>query len=169
MRVIFALIALVSLVACARQPIKIESTFDPETAKFINVPGKSTISGQLFLRRNDGIVVYGAGSSVTLIPQTTYSRERISKIYGQGKMVPVYLAPSFESEDAEYRRYQKTTKADGQGRFTFSNLSAGEYYVVGPVTWCAPSQYGCNTQGGSLMEHMTLKNNETKDVIMNGL
>jgi len=157
------------LASCAPPVVKLDATFNPEEAKFIKATGKSSITGQLFLRRNDGIVVYGAGSQIFLIPSTTYSRERMSKIYGTAKLRLAYFIPTFEGDDPLYREYTKATKADGQGRFEFSNLSAGAYYIVGPVTWCAPSRYGCDTQGGSLMENVVLGRDEKKEIVMNGM
>ena len=165
---ILAISLVLSLSACART-IKLETTFDPAQAAYINTKGKATINGQAFLRRNDGVVVYAAGSSVSLIPATTYAVERIGALYGAGKQVQVILPPKIEGDDPQYRTFTRTSKANGEGRFTFAEVAPGNYFMTTSVQWCVPGAYGsCITQGGSLMENITITGSERAEVIMNG-
>jgi len=148
------------LASCVSAP-KISSSFNPSDAAFIHQQGKGAIKGQAFLRRNDGIVVYAAGSDVVLIPKTTYSTERINALYGSGKIN--YYIPSPESPPG-FESATRQTKANGEGRFEFPNLADGDYYVVTKVTWMA----GNMPQGGALMERAQIRAGATAEIIMSG-
>ncbi|WP_156463951.1 hypothetical protein [Devosia sp. Leaf420] len=63
-----ALALALCLAACS--PTTLKSTFNATDAAFINQKGTGIITGQAFLRRNDGMVVYAAGSEVYLVPKT---------------------------------------------------------------------------------------------------
>jgi hypothetical protein len=79
----------------------------------------------------------------------------------------------FNDENPDYIRLTKMVKANGEGRFVFPDVAPGSYYLTGFVTWCIPNEYaanGCLTQGGALMENVTVTNATDKlDVVMNGL
>lgn len=149
------------LAGCVATP-QIQSTFNPAEAAFIHKPGRGSITGQAFLRRNDGVVVYAAGSRVTLIPRTTYSSERMQALYGGNRIAPLWRASI--PEPAGYSSYVREEKADGEGKFSFSGLADGEYYVVTTVYWMA----GYNQQGGYLMEPVTIRGGNAVNVIMTG-
>jgi hypothetical protein len=141
-----------------------------QQTQYINAKGKAQITGQLFLRRNDGVVVYGAGSQVSLLPATAYARERFSNIYASGKMHLGTTQIEFSDDNPDYHKLMKLAKANGEGRFAFTDVAPGSYYLTGVVTWCVPNEYGCATQGGSLMESVTVTSATDKlDVVMNGL
>nr|WP_319514672.1 carboxypeptidase regulatory-like domain-containing protein [uncultured Cohaesibacter sp.] len=158
------LLLIFALLVSACVPTReIESPFDPAEAMIIRQQGKATISGQAFLRRNDGMVVYAAGSTVTLIPKTKYTMERMFLIYGGAKLTR--YQPNFKNTPAEYYAYMKQTKADGEGKFTFESIAPGAYYIVVPVTW----NVGGIQQGGSLMEEIAVSGTDTEiNTIMTG-
>jgi hypothetical protein len=140
---------------------KINASFNAADAAFIYQQGKGGIKGQAFLRRNDGIVIYAAGSDVVLIPKTTYSTERINALYGSGK-INLYT-PSPESPPG-FEAATRQTKANGEGRFEFPNLADGDYYIVTKVIWMV----GNMQQGGALMEQAQIRAGATVEVIMSG-
>lgn len=137
--------------------------FIPAEASFINNIGKGAIEGQAFLRRNDGVVVYAAGSEVKLIPATAYAEERMTAIYGAAKIA--YWNAGFKNDDQSYYQYMKTTIADGEGKFAFKEIADGSYFVVTTVTWMA----GNVPQGGTLMERVTISGGSMQQVILRGL
>lgn len=148
------------LAGCVAAP-KINSTFNASEAAFIHQQGRGTIKGQAFLRRNDGMVVYAAGSDVVLIPKTTYSSERINALY-QGNKIN-YFVPSPASPPG-FEESMKKTRANGEGRFEFANLADGDYYVVTKVVWLA----GNASQGGALMEQVSIRQGSAVEIIMTG-
>ncbi|MDI7863214.1 carboxypeptidase regulatory-like domain-containing protein [Rhizobiaceae bacterium n13] len=150
-----------TLSGCVTAP-EPKSKFDPSEAAFIHAQGAGSITGQAFLRRNDGMVVYAAGSEVYLIPKTTYADERIAGLYRGAKFNGFVASP--KNTDPQYAAMMRKTKADGEGRFAFQGLADGSYYIVTQVFWKA----GDWTQGGSLMETATISAGNSISVIMSG-
>lgn len=171
MRLLLALCVGSLIWGCTRE-IKVETPFNVAEAQFINVKGKGQIEGQAFLRRNDGVVVYAAGSDVHLIPNTPYAEERLGLIYdgAQVKQISTTQARLIKipDEEPQYIALRRITKANGEGRFVFTEVSPGPYFVTTTVQWCAPSQYGCVPQGGALRERVRITGAEKASVIMNG-
>jgi hypothetical protein len=160
-----ALFASTLLASCST--VNVNSTFDPTAAAYITTQGKATITGQAFLRRNDGVVVYGAGSTVKLIPKTAYSDARIAAMFKGAKVAPADVITGTEvtvkNEDPQFAQYTRTTVANGEGRFTFPNVADGTYYVTAPVIWMVEVP-----QGGTLLGTVTVSGGSNADIIMNG-
>jgi len=51
--------------------------------------------------------------------------------------------------DSTVFNFKKTTVADGEGRFSFTDLGSGEYYVETLITWGIPTGHGIQTTGGN--------------------
>lgn len=149
------------LYACVSAP-QIRSQFDPEQAAFIHEKGPAILTGQAFLRRKDGMVVYAAGSKVWLIPRTTYSEERMAAIYGDRKINSYLL--KMPQTDPRYHEMVRETKADGEGRFQFEHLADGYYYVSTHVNW----EVDGSDQGGSIMETVRITGGKSAHVILSG-
>lgn len=149
--------------------------FNAAEAEFSRAKGVAVLKGQSFLRRNDGMVVYGAGSDVMLVPKTNHSEQALQNSFGGRKQRPEInlLGSNVLGNDLKldpgFQPFIRKTKADGQGNFTFENIPPGQYYVLSRVTWCAPSRYGCDQQGGDLMETITVTPTENVvTVLLNG-
>ncbi len=74
-----------------------------------------------------------------------------------------YFVPAPETP-AGYEAAMRKTKANGEGRFEFTGVADGDYYVATKVQWMA----GDIAQGGSLMEPVSVRNGATVEVIMTG-
>lgn len=155
--VIAGLCAVLSGCAAAPPPAPVAS-FNPAEASFSRAKGAAVIRGQAFLRRNDGVVVYGAGSEVMLVPKVPHTDEAMQKGFSGGKMrmeVKLFGANLMGNDfkfDPALDPFIRRTKADGQGNFIFEGVPPGPYYVLTRVTWCVPRQGSCDQQGGDLME-----------------
>jgi hypothetical protein len=62
--------------------------------------------------------------------------------------------------------YRKLTTADGEGRFEFDNLPAGEYYLTCSITWGVPSDLGVMPTGGIAYAKVTVRNGETVKAVV---
>ncbi len=139
------------------QTVQMQTPFDPAQHEFANKKGTATIAGQAFMRRNDGIVVYAAGSAVYLLPQTAYTQEIISKAAAYGSL-------NITNADQRLALYIKRTQANGEGRFSFTGVPDGSYIVGTNVNWMA----GDYQQGGDLMQVVTVSGGKSVDVILTG-
>lgn len=159
--------AFAALLLAGCSTVSVNTAFDPSAAAFIQTKGKATITGQAFLRRNDGIVVYGAGSTVQLIPKTAYSDARMTAIFKGAHEAPADpitgLPIAVKNDDPQFAAYTRTVVANGEGRFTFPNVPDGTYYITAPVIWNVQGP-----QGGTLLGTATVAGGQNVDVIMNG-
>lgn len=164
------------LAACTSQERLPVAPFNPSDAEYARRIGSATVRGQLFLRRKDGVVVYGAGSEVRLLPRIASTDAAMTSAFQGGKLrieALVFGANILGNDirlDPGIEPYTKRTRANGQGNFVFDGVAPGPYYVLGRVTWCAPSQSGCDQQGGDLLETITVAAaDKTASVVMSGM
>lgn len=157
MRIAFLapVLALAFMTGCV-QTYTIQTPFDPAEHAYAAKPGRAVVSGQAFLRRNDGMVVYAAGSRVYLLPNTSYVREiaaTASGAFGNARLA---------NGDQRLVQYSKVTQANGEGRFSFLGVPDGSYLVVTNVVWMA----GNYTQGGDITQLVTVSNGQNVDIVM---
>lgn len=165
----FALLAaVVALTACATQQVPIVrpvSVFDAAKANEMLQPGANTIKGSALMRQNGGSVVTCAGLEVALIPSTEYARERIEYLYGsvnKGSSTALGRV-KFTSTDPAYITARRSVICDSQGYFKFERVANGEFFLITSITW-KTNQY--NTQGGTLMQRVTIAGGEVKEVVL---
>lgn len=144
------------MMAACVQTVTVQTPFNPTDHEFASKPGQATVSGQAFMRRNDGIVVYAAGSRVMLLPASSYVRE----IYDASQKI--YGATTVENLDPRLLHYTKLAQANGEGRFSFSGVPDGNYLIATQVVWMA----GDLRQGGDLTTFVTVANGQSVDAIL---
>lgn len=94
--------------------------------------GTNMLTGQAFMVQRGGAVVYAAGRQVTLNPATSIGDEWWEKA---GR---TWTYREWDHPSPAFKRAQRTTTADAEGRFRFTGLAAGRYYVQTSVTWVIP-------------------------------
>lgn len=138
------------------QTVTLDTPFENSAHEFANKPGGASVSGQAFMRRNDGVVVYAAGSPVFLLPQTAYTNEMLNKSNaGYGNV-------NFTNADGRLVHYTRKAQANGEGRFTFPGVPDGPYIIVTGVTWMA----GDNRQGGDLTQRIAVSGGQNIETIL---
>lgn len=145
----------ISLTGCV-QTATIDTPFNEASVQYASGQGSATVTGQGFMRRRDGVVVYAAGSPVALAPKVAYTEEAMNKA------MAAPFGVNFTNSDPRLKKYVKKTQANGEGRFTFNNVPNGSYYACTRVTWMA----GDNSQGGELCETVNVSNGQNVDVIL---
>ncbi len=87
--------------------------------------GTARICGQAYLSVDDDKQQVASGDRVLLAPVTSYTEEAIK--------VKVMRGRNMVDPDPEAAKFEKHTKTDDEGRFCFTGLPAGEYYVVADI------------------------------------
>lgn len=150
-----------SMIPQVAPPAPLSAPFDASTLEWAKTPGTAAIEGQAFLKTRGGDVKYGAGNDVLLIPANAHTTEWFTRA--------VLAEERVQDLGTELAPYVKATTSDGSGRFRFSNVAPGEYYVVTTVTWEVPSgspYLGMSTQGGKVGMRVRAENGKTESVIV---
>src|SRR4051812_2922499 len=121
------------LAACATPPPPpqwhpVSKASEAEYQPYLRV-GTGALVGQASMVNRVGAVVKASGRIVFLDPATTVGQEwwnEAGKIWAHRSQTPP--SPSFG-------KARRKTKADAQGKFKFSGLPAGKYYVSAEITW----------------------------------
>ena len=95
--------------------------------------GPNVIQGEAVWRR-EGRTFSCAGQSVGLTPETPYTRERMTELYGSDeaatRTVAEVRARSAKAPTRDYRAYVRSTECDSRGRFVFHGLPDGGWFVI---------------------------------------
>ncbi|WP_457755432.1 hypothetical protein [Thermovibrio ammonificans] len=163
----------INLTSCATAQrevtVHLHSSFNPKEVAWFKKKGNNTLTGQAFLRTMGGQVITCAGQDVYLIPVSKYSSERIKAIYGNTTKAFVDILSyrnkniKFIPDSKEYFKFIKKTICDANGRFKFTNLPDGEYFLFTQVVWTVPV---LGPQGGVLMQKVRLSGGEKREVIL---
>ncbi|MCS6627454.1 hypothetical protein N0B44_31570 [Roseibacterium beibuensis] len=97
--------------------------------------GRASIEGRIDYRR--GGRGFDCTGSVGLTPDTPYTRARIRTLYGSTDRAAVpeaiVRARTVADPNADYRSYVRSTTCR-DGRFTFSGLPDGGWFIIAPVS-----------------------------------
>jgi hypothetical protein len=151
---------------------KMLTIFDANEFEKYSSKGSSSIKGQAFMKTAGGEVRYGAGETVYLVPLTSYTtelkpyiqKEQALNVYGRETSGTV--EKNLDGVDVRWRKYLKTTTADGSGNFEFSGLSEGEYYIQCPVFWEIPERVMNRNTGAVVSISTKLSKGEIVKVIL---
>ena len=158
-----AVAAAMTLSACATgpEPMSTVAVFDAAAFAWSTAPGANEISGRVAYA--GGGRSWSCAGSVGLTPETAWTRQRFQTLYGSTERaaIPaaVVRARSVTEASADYQAFVRSTSCDGQGRFHFDGLPAGNWFVITPVT-----------DGGGepvvLMRRVTTRGGQTTDVTL---
>lgn len=156
----YAIGLLVALSGClAYLPRDRQVPFDPAEFEPYGHTGTATVTGQAFLRTMGGDVRYAAGLPVLLMPNTYYTSEWFQ--------IVVLREENLKPADPEADKYTRQTIADGEGRFIFRDLPAGEYFAVCKITWAYPGYYGyAYYTGGWAYNSFKIDADETLNIVL---
>ena len=87
--------------------------------------GTARICGQAYLSIEDGQQHVAVGDRVLLAPVTAYTEEAFK--------VKVLRGRNMVDPDPRAAKFEKHTKTDDEGRFCFTDLPSGDYYVVADI------------------------------------
>jgi hypothetical protein len=152
-----ALGGIMAVTAAAGDPVKLDSTFNVDEVRFVKLQGDSTVTGKAFLKLADGTHKDCGGFNVELLPVAAYSTERIVKTYGndeQGQILMEQDPPKFTPDAPAYHDMLIKGACDLRGDFTFSNVPAGDYFVMAFIIWDDTSSPTPRKTGGGVMKRI---------------
>ena len=162
MRVYFVALAAALLSGCVTMtPPQWNPVSDATEAEYqpYLTGGTGSVTGQAFLTQAGGAVVTAAGRTVTLDPATSVGNE------WWGKAGKLWVFRALTPPSPGFAKARRTTVADAEGRFKFSDLAAGKYYVRTEVTWEVGDYVP--TQGGLVGQVVEVRDGKTSEVILN--
>jgi hypothetical protein len=112
------------IMSCARTYERQAEYIHEEYAPYAGT-GTARICGQAYLHLDGNAQHVASGDRVLLAPVTSYTEEafRVKVVRGRKMVDP----------DPDAVKFEKHTKTDEEGRFCFTGLPAGEYYVVADI------------------------------------
>jgi hypothetical protein len=163
-----------AVVACTAGPVlakdrryQMRSSFDPSEIIWAKAKGNAAIRGSALLRTRGGDVKSCAGTTINIIPQSTYASERMTHYYGSLEGGLSTQKESITTIDPVYEKTIIETVCDAQGNFEISGLAAGSYFVTAQISWEVPfSRYTTRREGGAMMRRIVLTEGETARVIL---
>lgn len=167
---VFSVVLAVTVVAlggCAAPrptPTFAYPAYDEADYAALPTSGSGVVRGQVFAKTVGGDVKKGAGSSVVLFPATRYGDARYHQEVVGGKR-------AVKAEDPGHLKFVRVKVADGDGKFEFTELPAGKYYVVSNITWSVPTYdrflgAGMQLQGGKVYRQIEVKDGAVTDAML---
>lgn len=116
-------------------PGPVRGVFNAEDFAWSTASGSASIDGRVDYRRNGQ--AFDCTGSVGLTPDTPYTRQRFRTLYGSTDRAAVpeaiVRARTVPDPNADYRSYVRSTTCR-DGRFSFTGLPAGGWFVIVPVS-----------------------------------
>lgn len=160
-RVIAASLLAAAAAACARAagPALREAPFVETEYTQYAYAGTGSITGQVVLRTEGGQTRPAAGSLVSLNPVTSYSTEWWNRTVVGGL--------NLRSADEREQKYLRTAVADEEGRFAFSELPRGEYFVVAALPSGPTATGKAGPSGAMVGQRVHLTEGGKVDLVLN--
>ena len=153
MKLATTLLSMALLVGCAAVK-RIPFPVDEYSA--LPTRGTAEVHGQAFLKTRGGDVKLAAGNEIRLTPATSYSRQwYVEKYLGRRKIEP---------HDPRLDEFIRTTIADADGRFKFTQVPAGEHFLLTHIFWHISSSSW--PEGGLVCTEISVPYGERVDVVM---
>src|ERR1700687_1180217 len=127
-----ALLVAVGLGAgCTFSPARHQVPFNEADYAPFAIDGTAVITGTAVATLKDGQTITALNEFVFLIPGAAYSREWFEQ--------EILAEHRIEGIDPRSLRFTRSATTDDKGRFTFSNVPPGDYYLTCTITWTVPS------------------------------
>ncbi len=121
--IVVVMVAMI-IISCARTYDR-QAEYIPEEYAPYAGEGTARICGQAYLTLDGTKQHVASGDRVLLAPVTSYTDEAF--------MVKVLRGRKMVDPDPEAMKFEKHTRTDSEGRFCFTKLPAGEYYIVADI------------------------------------
>ena len=138
-------------------PVEVRG-FDAAEVAYIREVGTNRIEGNAFLRQRNGGIVTCAGETVRLVPLGRFAKRyfRLRYVEQTPATVDFFDAPS-------YNEHVRETRCDSDGRFSFTRVAPGDYFVETTVSWYL---FSLGTQGGDIGYALQVRGDDTTEHIV---
>lgn len=163
-RFFYLLLVLASVVGCANKKYTLDAPFNEEAVVKQLKDGGNTVRGSGFIRQRNGGLVTCAGGVVSLMPITERARQWSETMTDgpNGGYVDLsgrgYVFPN----NPELFKFTRESRCDVAGKFEFSNVGDGDWFIFTRITWQIPG----GTSGGLTIVPIRLAGSRTIDVVL---
>lgn len=141
------------------QPVQHLAVYDESALAWANAPGTAVVTGQAFLKTLGGDVKYAAGNPVYMLPVSDYTTEWFDAVIVRGTSVT-------SAADTATGKFERVATADGAGKFRFTGVAAGKYYLWSAVYWSVASYGGLSQTGGQAYATITVAAGDSVNAIL---
>ena len=157
-----ALLLLVFLSNCKSSAIDQDFAFNSQEIAFFHTVGEGKISGEVIPELPAADRIYFKNRTVLLVPAGQYANERVKLLFGKDKFTRGFTR--LQDADPEYLRCTKQIKMTEEDKFTFSELSDGDYHILVDFHW----EEGGLTHQGYLRSFVQIRDGEEQHLIITG-
>ena len=126
---------------CASRPVEVRAVPDARDVATCPSGAGAPLTGTSFSRQRNGRLVFGAGRPVYLDPATRYSAA-VFRAIAEHQNKKSFFAAEKESgtvvPDPAMLKCRRTVQADAEGRFAFTDVPPGTWFVSSYVSWIKP-------------------------------
>ncbi|MGK5057316.1 hypothetical protein ACQ4WY_10265 [Janthinobacterium sp. LB2P49] len=165
LKLLFLSVLAVVLMGCSTpRPPVVMPEFQQAEYDALSKTGSGGVKGQAFMKTKGGEFKKAGGEKVTLRPKTEYARKLA--------MLPasLYKRQVVGTVSPKIRDYDRTTMADSEGRFEFTDVPDGTYYVTTNVSWSVfyPGAFTPveSKQGGTITTEVTVADSKVSTVML---
>lgn len=151
------------LSGCATQPTWTPLPYNEAEYAPYKKKGTGIVKGDVFAKTVGGDVKKGSGSNVYLMPATTFGDQRYKEAFVNGAVATV-------DADPRHGENVKKVQADIDGKFQFTEITTGKYYVFSSVFWeiqkwdSILGRYYSVRTGGNVIKQIDVTNGKTTEV-----
>jgi hypothetical protein len=145
--------------AHATGPAARETAFNEQEYAQYAYAGTGSITGQVMVRAEGGQIKPASGSQVSLNPVTSYSTEWWNRTVVGGL--------NLRSADEREQKYLRTAVTDAEGRFAFTDLARGEYFVVAALNTSAAGTGASGPSNSLVGQRVHLTDGGKVDLVLN--
>jgi len=150
---LFVAVCLAGCTSTQNKPVE-RTAFDVSEYYSLNKEDTGTVTGRVFLKTSKGNIKTAAGQTVRLHPVGIYSDQWFELASNRKVHTAAY--------DHRVEDYVFMTTADDDGRFTFKDVPAGEYYLTTQIYWFEPDDVGYRR----FRKRITVEVDKALDVIL---
>ena len=123
------------------RPVEVKAVPDARSDDACPSGAGARVTGNSFSRQRNGRLVSGASRPVYLDPATRYSAAVFRAIVEHQNKKSYFKAEKESGTvvpDPAMLKCRRTVQADAEGRFTFTDVPLGSYFVSSYVSWIKP-------------------------------